>query len=207
MFMSMAAIGGIGLLMKYVLIPGQDRWVKYGRNVDLQMFGQNRHEWGSIHLLLGYIFFGLLIVHIIIHWKAIICLLRCTIKWPLARIISVLIFIVICFCCIVMPFILKPEILEIEKGKGLHSINRTDNTLENTIYDEKYDKNTDFELKGYMTLEEISNKYDIPSSYIKAHLHIPTSVPDIQKLGQLKKQYSFNMSDIKTIINDYKNNK
>jgi hypothetical protein len=96
MFLCMAAIGGIGLLMKYVLIAGKDRWIVYGRNVDLQLFGLDRHEWGSIHLLIGYVLLGLLIVHIVLHWKAILCLSRCTIKRSLVRRVGGLMFVLIC---------------------------------------------------------------------------------------------------------------
>jgi len=208
MFLCMAAIGGIGLLIKYVLIAGKDRWVEYGRNVDLQLFGLDRHEWGNIHLVLGYVLFGLLAIHIFIHWKAIVCLCRCTIKWSLVRIISVLAFVFISLCFIVIPFIIKPEILEIEKGNGRHSFNLSEKTLESdTLVTKEHKENTLFEVKGYMTLEEISVKYNIPSSYIKTQLNIPASISDKQKLGQLKKEYSFTMNDIETIITKYKKTK
>ncbi|MBU0567408.1 DUF4405 domain-containing protein, partial [bacterium] len=72
MFLCMMAITGTGFLMKFVLIPGQERWVKYGRNVELLLLGIDRHEWGAIHLVLGFILLGLLVIHIILHWKMIL---------------------------------------------------------------------------------------------------------------------------------------
>jgi hypothetical protein len=120
---------------------------------------------------------------------------------------------------IVLPFLFKPEILEIGQGKGRHSINRNDKTREADIYlhsdttsnitqeriNENNETNTAFDVKGYMTLEEISNKYNIPSNYIKTQLNIPTSVSDKQKLGQLKRQYDFTMHDIEVVIANFKN--
>jgi hypothetical protein len=55
MFLMMMAIAGIGFLMKYVLVPGSERWEKYGSNVDLFLWGWDRHQWGALHLILGYI--------------------------------------------------------------------------------------------------------------------------------------------------------
>jgi hypothetical protein len=54
MFLVMMAMAGLGFLMKYVLIPGKSRWVKYGRNVDLTLLSWDRHDWGELHLYLGF---------------------------------------------------------------------------------------------------------------------------------------------------------
>jgi len=67
----MALIGGIGLLMKYKLVSGEERWEIYGSNPELYLLGWDRHIWGDIHLYLGYAFFGLLAFHIILHWRQI----------------------------------------------------------------------------------------------------------------------------------------
>ena len=72
MFICMMAIAGLALLMKFILIPGKDRLAKYGRGVDLSLLGMDRHEWGTIHLAIGLALLGLLTLHIILHWKAII---------------------------------------------------------------------------------------------------------------------------------------
>ena len=46
MLLCMAAIAGIGFLIKYVLVPGFRRWEIYDRNVDLSFWGMDRYEWG-----------------------------------------------------------------------------------------------------------------------------------------------------------------
>lgn len=38
MFLLMGLLTGIGFLIKYVLLHGEDRWIKYGRNVDMSYF-------------------------------------------------------------------------------------------------------------------------------------------------------------------------
>ena len=65
----MSVIIGTGFLIKYTLISGQERWDVYGRKVELYLLGLDRHQWGMIHLILGFVLMGLLIAHIVFHWK------------------------------------------------------------------------------------------------------------------------------------------
>jgi LysM repeat protein len=60
------------------------------------------------------------------------------------------------------------------------------------------------EVKGLMTLSEVSRKYNVPSEYIKQKLNIPLSTSNSSKLGHLRKQYGFTMSEIELIIANYK---
>jgi cytochrome b561 len=114
----MSAIIGIGFLIKYTLISGRERWNVYGRNVELSLFGMDRHQWGMLHLILAFVLLGLLIVHIIFHWKVITNVYKKIIKEPLTKKIVALVFIILCVLMIVIPFFISPEIESIEKGKG-----------------------------------------------------------------------------------------
>jgi len=120
MFLCMMAITGTGFLMKFVLIPGQERWVKYGRNVELLLLGIDRHEWGAIHLVLGFILLGLLVIHIILHWKMILGLYRKLIGSQSTRRIIAAVFIIVCLIGLISPFIVKPEVQEPGQGEGRH---------------------------------------------------------------------------------------
>ncbi len=118
MTLCMSAIIGIGFLIKYTLISGRERWNVYGRNVELSLFGMDRHQWGMLHLILAFVLLGLLIVHIIFHWKVITNVYKKIIKEPLTKKIVALVFIILCVLMIVIPFFINPEIESIEKGKG-----------------------------------------------------------------------------------------
>jgi glucan phosphoethanolaminetransferase (alkaline phosphatase superfamily) len=118
MTLCMSAIIGIGFLIKYTLISGRERWNVYGRNVELSLFGMDRHQWGMLHLILAFVLLGLLIVHIIFHWKVITNVYKKIIKEPLTKKIVALVFIILCVLMIVIPFFISPEIESIEKGKG-----------------------------------------------------------------------------------------
>jgi len=117
MFLVMMAMAGLGFLMKYILIPGKERWVKYGRNVDLTLFGMDRHDWGSIHLYLGFTLLGLLILHIILHWKQIVGLF-CRCITPERRTVLLLVFVLLAVILIYFPFLISPEVQELGRGGG-----------------------------------------------------------------------------------------
>ncbi len=121
MFLVMMAMAGLGFLMKYVLIPGKSRWVKYGRNVDLTLLSWDRHDWGDLHLYLGFTLLGLLILHIILHWKQIVGLFQRFIP-PERRTLVLLIFVLLAVFLICFPFVISPEVGEL--GRGLGRIHR-----------------------------------------------------------------------------------
>lgn len=105
MLFCMCAIIGIGFLIKYTLVSGQEQMIKYGNKIGLTLFGIDRHQWGTIHLIIGYILIGLLLLHIILHWKVIISVYKkLSLKKPVIKFISI-VFITICFLFIIIPFV------------------------------------------------------------------------------------------------------
>jgi hypothetical protein len=117
MFLVLMAMAGLGFLMEYILVPGRERWVKYGRNVNLTLFGWDRHDWGDIHLDLGLIFLALLVVHVILHWRQIVGLFQ---KFVPAerRALVLLVFVLLAAFLIYFPFLLSPEIGSLGRGMG-----------------------------------------------------------------------------------------
>ena len=80
MLVDMMALIGVGLLNKYVLITGQQKWEKYGENLEFYLWGFDRHGWNRIHFILGLILFGLLVLHIWFHWNMVINIYKSLIK-------------------------------------------------------------------------------------------------------------------------------
>lgn len=120
MTVCMSAIIGTGFLIKFNLISGQKRWLVYGENVELYVMGMDRHQWGTVHLILGFMLIGLLAVHIFLHWNIIISVYKKIIEQPILNKFVALGFIVICVMLILVPLFIKPEIKPIKKGNGRH---------------------------------------------------------------------------------------
>jgi hypothetical protein len=118
MFLCLAAITGMGLMMKFILIPGQDRWAVYGKNVELYVLNLERHQWGTVHLIVSLCMLALLAVHIILHWKAVILQFKSWTTSKIIRRILTILFIVICFILVFFPSRIKPRIEDFEGGRG-----------------------------------------------------------------------------------------
>ena len=116
MFLCMAALAGIGFLTKYVLLSGQEAQVKYGTKVELSLLGLDRHEWGTIHLITGFVLIGLLVLHIFLNWKQIVNMYQRSIGSQISRKIITAVFIIVCVLLIIFPFIMNPEVQEIGGG-------------------------------------------------------------------------------------------
>ncbi|WP_178988678.1 DUF4405 domain-containing protein [Winogradskyella schleiferi] len=110
MTLFMSAIVGIGFLMKYTLLSGQDRKEVYGKNVELYFLGLDRHQWGTVHLVLSFILVGLLVLHILLHWKVVVAVYQKIIKVKLTKRIIAVGFAILCALLILIPLFLKPEI-------------------------------------------------------------------------------------------------
>ena len=118
MTLCMSAIIGIGFLIKYTLLSGQDRKEVYGQNVELYFLDMDRHQWGMIHLILGFVLFGLLIVHVFLHWKIVVAVYQKIVKEKWTKRLLAIGFAIICALLILVPFFVKPEIETIKRGKG-----------------------------------------------------------------------------------------
>jgi len=118
MFICLMAMAGLGFLIHYILPPGRRVHEIYGRNVDLTWLGWDRHDWGNIHLYLGFALLGLLAVHLILHWSMIVALCARLLPDPKLRHRVVLAFLVIALLLIYFPFLITPEVGERGQGGG-----------------------------------------------------------------------------------------
>lgn len=109
LFLCLSVIAGIGFLIKYVLITGQETWVKYGENIQLEFLGIDRHEWGKIHLIVGIVMLFLLVLHIVFHWQLVKSMIKKVFGISVVNTSLVIIFIVICFLFIFAPFLVVPD--------------------------------------------------------------------------------------------------
>ena len=112
MLLCMAAIAGIALLIKFVLVPGYQRWEIYGRNVELLFWGLDRHRWGTVHLYIGLIFIALLVFHIVLHWASVVAIFCKLIPNPLTRKVVAVALILITALLLAFPCFVKPEVLD-----------------------------------------------------------------------------------------------
>lgn len=190
----MSAVVGIGFLIKYTLISGQERNVIYGKNVELSLLGMDRHEWGFIHLMIAFVLLGLLVVHLFLHWKTIMFVYKKIVKQKLVSKLIAVSLITACVMFIVVPFFLNPTITNV-KHNDIRQALSTENNYEIP--------NSAIEVRGYMTLDELSKKYKVPPEFIRLRLKIPASFNNTERLSSLRKEYGIKMDDFEKVIKDY----
>ena len=115
----MSSITGIGLLIKYVLLPGKERNIAYGRDVDLYLLGWDRHEWGVLHLWIGYALVALVLLHIFLHWKQICFMASGLLAHRVLKNGLALLFAVFCILLVAWPFLVPVEVKERRDRKSV----------------------------------------------------------------------------------------
>ena len=67
-FISFVFLASTGVLLHYLLPPGSGKWSS--------VWGLNRHEWGDIHFTISVLFFCVLLLHLILHWRVLLNIVR-----------------------------------------------------------------------------------------------------------------------------------
>lgn len=110
MLVILMAISGIGFMIKYVLVAGFERNYIYGKSVELYYAGLNRHQWGTIHLVLSFALLFLLLIHILYHWKQIVFIFKGMVRVRMWRIVLTSTLVMVSLVFGVLPLFLNPEV-------------------------------------------------------------------------------------------------
>ncbi len=226
MFLSMMALAGIGLLLKYVLLPGRDARLKYDMQVDLAFLGLDRHQWATIHFIVSLVLLTLLLLHIILHWSMIVTLYRRFVPVRSTRAVLTWTFIIASIVMVGFPLVARPQLMEQEPMRRFSSeesalsepawgaavdtmhIGRTtprrqevDPLPQSEAPAETHtEREHTLDIRGSMTLQQVAERYDVPEEHILRELGITERRAGQDQLGQLRRRYNFTMSDIEDII-------
>lgn len=217
-------MAGLGLLIKYLLLPGYKRNELYGNSIDLYFMGLDRHQWGSVHLWVSLIFTALVVLHIILHWKQIVCWYKQLITKLYIRVVVLVVFVQVLLTLVFAPFFLKPQIKPFFKTRIHQSAQKTEvqrNVVIETVFanekqmnDEKdsdlvlnsnHNKSDDWERAGAMSLTQLAQKYNIDEALLAKSLNIPSSFCS-ERIGRLKRIYGFDNEKLKEKVNSLTKN-
>ena len=230
MLLLMMPLAGIGFLMKYILVPGSKRNELYGSGVDLEFLGMDRHEWGQVHFVISIVLLVLLVLHIIFHWKMIVCIFHRMVPNNVFRNILAIILGLTSLGMIAFALFVRPEFVEHEplyrnrdsrfprvqqEIRSVPGISEKQEKSEVTVIKEN-------SVVPKENLQEAKHSHDeYPASYYEINgsqtlqyvaekygvdvekLTTDLNIPGTrsgEKLGRLKRQYPFTMDDVRESI-------
>lgn len=167
-----------GVLMRYLLPPGSGRFAT--------LWGLDRHQWGAIHFWVSVVFFAILALHLLLHWRWIVGLLsgRATEESGLRLglgLVGVLTLIALAAAPLIAP-------IEISGAPG-RQIQRLELDIPN--------------IQGSMNLADIERTTGVPADYLIERLKLPETTSKKARLGQLRKRHGFTLSDVRKAVAEY----
>ncbi len=205
-------ITATGLLMHYILPPGSGRFI--------ELWGMDRHQWGQIHFWISVAFLVVLALHVVLHWKWIISMVKGRpAEGSTYRIALSLLAVAALLVLAASPFFAGVE----QTGSSPKHQSRSDysqkkhaDSMESQpmtpavpdehgnpapISEKKKDQPAyDETIKGSMTLQELTEVTGIPYQEVLKEMGIPVDIPQDERLGRLSKQYGLTMDSMRNTI-------
>ncbi len=179
-----------GLLLRYQLPPGSGGSHATGAGhrageqpVNL-LFGWTRHEWGDVHYWIAGFLIAILAIHLVLHWKWIVCVVRgkqsdasgVRFGVGLASLVALVLIAAV------------PLIAPVER------VARGD--LQGQPQPESATGRAN-DLRGSMTVAEIAEATNLSVAELLSEVGLPADVAPNERLGRALRQQGLEMSDLR----------
>jgi len=183
-FVGFVLLTTTGVLMRYILPPGSGRYST--------IWSLDRHEWGGIHFWISVVFFSILALHLILHWRWIVNVVAGrSHEGSGFRAGLGIVGLVTVVALAISPLLAPIERDSASKGTSFLSSH-------------KYDG---ISIRGSMTLREVEESTGVPVTHIIEVLKLPESTSAEKQLGTLKRKYGVELYDIREVVKEFKNKK
>ena len=170
-----------GVLMRYVLPPGSGRFTS--------VWGLDRHDWGALHFWIAAILFGVLAVHVFLHWRWMVSIMRGTPREGSGlRVALGVLGVAAVVALAVAPLVSPVESTGERSGRGRRS---------------GVAEHSSGGVRGSMTLREVEQTTGVPVSYLVRRLGLPRDVGLDERLGWLSRKYGFSIGDARRVVETY----
>ncbi len=221
-FIGLVALITTGLVMRFVVPP-----LKRGEGGDLphtMLWGLDRHQWGEVHFWIATGLMAIMVIHLFLHWKWIVSVVQGKPgEGSGIRAFLGILSLVVLLIAAALPF-LSPTEQKTHSGKPSTSkkhraipnaqdpfleeimeLQREFNTEEQPSLRESGKENVQaMNIRGGMTLQEVEDVTGVPVQFLLEQLKLPEDTASDEKLGRLRKQYEFDMQDVRTLVKEYK---
>ena len=190
-----------GLLLRYQLPPGSGGLEGRGsgrgtgeRAVTL-LWGWTRHDWGELHFWIAVVLIAILALHLLLHWKWIVCMTRGTrseasgLRFGLG-LASLIALVILAIVPLVAP---TSETTRGELREQLLSDGESDMHTSATDWDH---------LRGSMTLEEAAAEGGMSVEYLRERLGLADDVSPDARIGRSLREAGKHMSDLRRLLTE-----
>lgn len=181
-FVGFVMLTTTGVLMRYILPPGSGRYSTIWR--------LDRHQWGDIHFWISIVFFSILTLHLVLHWRWIMCVVTGKPREGSGFRLGLGIVGFITVIALALSPLLTPVERDFSRRGSSFS---SDHNFKGTS------------ITGSMSLIDVEETTGVPAGYIIKSLNLPTSISIKEKLGRLKRKYGFEIHHVREIVKEYKN--
>ena len=211
-----------GFLMRYTLPPGSGHYTT--------IWGLDRHYWGDIHFWVSIGFLVTLVFHLFLHWQWIVAMISG--KPRTASGTRFLMGMAAAIAIVVLglsPFLSKVEAesgrrnlfrgdrqsFEVQNGAGRGQVKAQREPYDGDHVKAQaespgrghdrgsYEGYEDVDIAGYMSLQEVQSVTGVPAEYIVKTLNLPDNIALDERMGRLKREYGFEMVDVKDAVAEY----
>ncbi len=183
-FTAFVLMTSTGVIMRYLLPPGS------GRHTTI--WALDRHEWVDVHFWLAVVFFSVLALHLVLHWRWIVCM----IKGRSTESSGFRLGLGLLGALTVLIIAVSPLLAPVEKELGA-----------NTTASHESHETDEFTIRGAMTLQDIEKTTGVPAAFILRALRLPETTSSGEKLSVLRNKYGFKMKDVREAVFEYQNAK
>jgi hypothetical protein len=205
-YAGLVALATTGLMLRWQMPPGSGGLHGMGsgsgagagsRPVTV-VWGLSRHEWGGIHYWIALGLMGVLAVHLILHWKWIVCVLR---GKPHADVSGGRFAVGIAGLVLVTLLAAAPLLTPAQTTprSELHSSPSGEPT-DLGGSDEDVDAGDAETLRGFMTLDEVASQSGVPVSKILERLGLPQTTAPSSQVGRLLRAHGMDMSKLREAV-------
>jgi len=171
-----------GVLMRYVLPPGS------GHRATI--WGLDRHGWGDLHFWIAVAFLAVLAFHLVLHWRWIVSVLRGRPREGSGLRVG----LGLTGLAAVVALALAPLLTPVERIDGGAAGGEQEGHFGSHAED----------IRGDLTLRELEAQTGVPADHVVRELGLPDGVRRDERLGRLRRQYGFDMGQVRRIVDDYR---
>lgn len=204
-YAGLVVLATTGLMLRWQMPPGSGGLHGMGSGAGAGsrpvtvVWGLSRHEWGSVHYWIALVLMGVLAVHLLLHWKWIVCILRGKPHSDVSGgrfalgITGLVLVTLLATAPLLTPTQTAPrsELLKSPSGDQQADVGGSDEDGESS------DVET---IRGFMTLEQVARQSGVPVSEILERLGLPPDTAPSEQVGRLLRARGVDMSKLRQAV-------